>query len=1118
MIARVALILAALGISLLPLGAQAADKLTVRAGQHDGFGRIVIDPPRRLSYDAEVDGGRLTIRFEDAVDADVSRIARVIGKHVRSARVEDGNRIVADLMGPHTARDFINEGSIVIDLRPAGSGGARELSVNTRFGSHPTYTRMVFDWPGRVQYRLREGGDGAVSVRFDRAAQVNIDAGAIRRARGFESAGARIEDGATLVDLKVGGRVRHFRDGFKVVVDVFDAGPRDKPAPKRETAKVAPKAPDVPAPAPAAKPEPKQVADATPEPAARAVKSGAPVSLAAPLEDMSATAQPAVAAPVEADGSFTAEGPVNLLPPVLEPALANPDALPSGVADLDVEIISEIDGALLRFPFIEKTGAAIFRRGGSLWIVFDKLARIDTAAIQAAAGAFVRDIEQVPHESAIVLRLTTIPGYNALSVRENNRWEVVLAPQLLKPEDALGVTTSVGSVPTVTIGPTLPAPPLRVVDPEVGDEIRVIPVYASGDGVAQRFLYPDFRLLASIQGVAMIPLSDRIEVRSSEDRVIVSASGGLRLTDASARNRVLASGGADELERMYRFVEWRHAELGDYDPAHRELLAQLETMQPEMQNVGRIELARFYLSHGLADRALGLLEVVAARQPEIERVPSFKALRGASRFLMGNTDGAERDLFDRELDAEPEIDLWRAAVRGAQGEVVASSFELQTAERFVQDYPDALRIHFAFLGAEIAMSAGDPVAAEFWLEVIGDAELTPSERDRRRVFTADIAARNGEIDTAISLYDRTINGRDRLSRALATMAKTDLLLIEEDITPSEAVDELDRLRYVWRGDGLEFKILRRLGELEIAAGRYRDGLRTLKRAASNFPEHPAAPLMADDMRMVFERLYLDGEADEMEPISAIALFNEFRELAPAGDAGDAMIRRLADRLVAVDLLAQAAELLDHQVNFRLEGNEKAGVGARLAMVHLLDRKPQQALDALNASVATGLEPGVERERAIARARAQTMLGAFDPALAALVGYDGEEIDVLRAEIFWKAQRWRNAANVFAELAGPVPGADAEIDEQRSRYILNSAVALALGGETNRLSNLGVAFGPAMDKTPYAADFRAITSVDTAPRDFAEVLQRVAAVDEFEAFMDSYRARLSGAETEAPAKS
>ena len=1092
-----------LAIALGVGAVSAAEPISVRAGEHAEFVRIVVDLPRPIGYAASVSGSQLTLKFDEPVSGDVSRVQRILGKHVRDVALIDGTSLVVDLTGPYRMKDFVNEGSIVVDLRPGSDAGETTQRINTRFGEHPNFTRLVFDWPSPVGYRLRDQ-DGSVSLRFDRAADILVSPSSLARAQGFEGFESRIDGRDTEVDMTVSGRVRHFRDGFKVVVDVFDSPAKKiastpaKPVPEQRAAKKTAKL------QPAERATGEQLANT-----ALAAPDG-PVSLSPPTTVDGASSEPeAMVIPANAS-----DGPVDLVPASMKPALRNPDALPSGAKSLKVEVIAELDGALLRFPFIEKTAAAVFRRGGYLWIVFDTLARLNTGQIAAEAGDFVTEVEQLPHNSATVLRLATIPGYNALSVRDGNRWEVVLAPQLLKPEDAMGVTTNAGSVPSVTVGPTVPGTPVRMVDPGIGDEVRVVPVFASGEGVAQRFLFPDFRLLTSIQGVVVVPLSDRLDMRSGDDRVIISATGGLRLTDASARNRVLASGGSDELDRMFQFTEWRHAELGDLQAARTELLAQIQAMEPSARVNGRLALARFYLAHGLADRTLGLLEVIAANMPEMERVPSYKAIRGAAQFLIGDIDGAERDLFDRELDAEPEIGLWRAAVRGAQGDIVNASIELQTAERFVQDYPDSLRVHFAFLGAEIALASGDPVAGEFWLEVVGEADLTPSEKDRRRIYEAEIAARNGEIDTAITLYDQTITGNDRRSRAIATLAKAELLLSEEDITPAEAVRNLDGLRYVWRGDGLEFKILRRLGELEIASGRYRDGLRTLKRAAANFPEHPATPRMTDDMRTAFADIYLNGGADEMEPVSAIALFDEFRELAPAGSDGDAMIRRLADRLVAVDLLDKAAELLTHQVEFRLEGPEKARVGADLAMIQILNRKPELALEALYKSEAKDMLPGTRRDRALARSRALSQVGDYNQALAALGSVNGDEADLLRAEIHWKAQDWTNAANVFARLGGPIPEGDAKLTDQRSRYVLNRAIALALGNNSTRLSALGKAFGPAMAVTPYAADFKAMTSVETTPRDFTDVLQRVALVDDFQAFMDSYRARLSGSASTA----
>jgi hypothetical protein len=48
----------------------------------------------------------------------------------------------------------------------------------------------------------------------------------------------------------------------------------------------------------------------------------------------------------------------------------------------------------------------------------------------------------------------------------------------------------------------------------------------------------------------------------------------------------------------------------------------------------------------------------------------------------------------------------------------------------------------------------------------------------------------------------------------------------------------------------------------------------------------------------------------MPPVEALALFYDFIELTPIGPDGDEMIRRMADRLVGVDLLGPAAKLLE----------------------------------------------------------------------------------------------------------------------------------------------------------------------------------------------------------------
>ena len=84
----------------------------------------------------------------------------------------------------------------------------------------------------------------------------------------------------------------------------------------------------------------------------------------------------------------------------------------------------------------------------------------------------------------------------------------------------------------------------------------------------------------------------------------------------------------------------------------------------------------------------------------------------------------------------------------------------------------------------------------------------------------------------------------------------------------------------------------------------------------------------------------------LEPVQALAMFYDFKELAPIGADGDLMVRKIVRRLVDVDLLPQAAELLKYQAENRLDGVPRAQVSTDLAVIYLMDRRPEQALEAI----------------------------------------------------------------------------------------------------------------------------------------------------------------------------
>ena len=153
-----------------------------------------------------------------------------------------------------------------------------------------------------------------------------------------------------------------------------------------------------------------------------------------------------------------------------------------------------------------------------------------------------------------------------------------------------------------------------------------------------------------------------------------------------------------------------------------------------------------------------------------------------------------------------------------------------------------------------------------------------------------------------------------------------------------------------------------------------------------------------------------------------AMFYDYRDLTPIGRRGDEMIRRLADRLVSVDLLDQASELLQYQIDHRLEGAARAQVAARLAMVYLMNRKPDRAIAALRTTRIADLAGELRQQRLLLEARAQSDIGRRDLALDIISNLAGREAIRLRSDIYWArgaGARRPNRSSFITATAGAI---------------------------------------------------------------------------------------------------
>ncbi|HLZ85015.1 MAG TPA: endoglucanase, partial [Caulobacteraceae bacterium] len=326
-------------------------------------------------------------------------------------------------------------------------------------------------------------------------------------------------------------------------------------------------------------------------------------------------------------------------------------------------------------------------------------------------------------------------------------------------------------------------------------------------------------------------------------------------------------------------------------------------------------------------------------------------------------------------------------------------------------------------------------------------------------------------------------------------------------TPLQAATVFDGLRYRWRGDATELETIRALGQLYLSQGRYREALEALRSAGTRLPDLPEALQLSSDLNAAFRSLFLDGSADGLEPVQALALFYDFKELTPIGSDGDLMVRKLVRRLVDVDLLDQAAELLKYQADNRLDGVPKAQVATDLAVIYLMDRKPEQAIQAINSSRTTVLPNALNAERRLVESRAWMGVGKYDTALEIIEKDTSKEGQDLRAEITWKQKDWAKAGPQFEKALGARWKDPTALSADDEGKLLRAGVAYSLAGDDAALTRLSGQYKGFFDAAHNPEALRiALTGVSTNRLSVAD-FGRVSADNEaFTGWVDKMKAR------------
>lgn len=1166
---RIALRFTALAVPLCACAAAQAQTVQgeVQVETSGGYARIVLRLAEEVESDVRSAGNIIVVSFKRPVDVGIEKLQHAIPSYVGAARRDpDGRGFRIALARKVTVNSMAAGERLFIDLLPDNWTGlapglpkdvieqlsrrAREAErtlrnqrqhstknerpARVRVATQPSFTRYVFELPDVIAVTSDRGAEDLTLVF---AARLKFDFGEVKTSlpatvKAIES--YEQNDGVSVRFALTGkADVRMFREDRNYVVDIGAADAKDAVAPQRVDdlskflSEQAPKpagplagleAPQtVPVPAAHAQhqaaPKPQAEAHKPEAPKPEIAKPEAPKPEAAkPQAEKPAAMQPPVAArPASVADSLEPRPDTRVAPAAIE------NAPQKGKNSVAADVRRQGDSLILSFPFGAPTPAAIFRRAGTLWLVFDHRGEIDLAALSGQSGNFIRYAQGMALPDGHVIRLMLDRPRLVSASAEGGNWTITIGDNVAEPTNPLAVTRSMNAAsrPAIMVPLEQPRELRRIADPDMGDSLMVVTALGPTRGFIRPLDFVEFRALASTHGVAIQPLADDLQVELSPEQITIVRPGGLTLSGGLTASR----GAASYRPMIFDPELWGFDRQSALSERQYRLIAAAADASETKRMAPRLDLARFYLAREMYSEAKGVLDVTLSEERPNADNPSGLVLRAIALIMLNRPDEALKDLSHPLLGDTLDAPLWRAFANARLGKWEEARRGFKNVEAAIAMQPLELQRIALRESLRTAIEIKDYASAQNLLNEFDTVGRPLDIQPSLAVLQGRLLQGLGKTQDAMRNFRIAAESEDRPSSAQGQLRNLALRYETGELKRPEMITELETLTTIWRGDETEIESLHRLARLYTEERRFRDAFYVMRMALKAHPNSEMTRRIQDEALITFDSLFLAGKGDALPAIDALSLFYDFRELTPIGRRGDEMIRRLADRLVSVDLLPQAAELLQHQVDNRLQGAARAHVATRLAVIYLMDRKPERAQAVLRATRMAELNTELRQLRLLLEARALSDIGRYDLALEVVGNIENREAIRLRADIMWAAHRHADAAEQLELLHGERWKDFAPLSDVERADILRAAIGYALAGDAIGIGRLREKYESKMNESPEKRAFEIATAPHQAKSaEFRDLSKAVGANDTLESFLRDMRGRYPEIGTLAPGES
>lgn len=917
-----------------------------------------------------------------------------------------------------------------------GSAWAVDVPIPVRYGDHPGFGRMVFDADDGGAIAVDQSGP---KVTVHLKALARLPAGAPpRNIRSVRQTGDTIT-----IELAPSAQLRRQIVNNHLVLDAIDTVPASASAePPGKTAIVSRKtiAP------PALQPALQKVIGEKPGPV------GSPTDTGQRTADIKADPQSAALAGEPVDGAIfdPSTAAVATLAPAAPPdvvdlAVSPPIQRMAGMAG-GAALVAAADvapeagpGHLLSLPFAANVGAAAFRRGSDMIVVFDERKPIDLKTLKGDAVFGRASVQLLPAATILTLPLPA-PAELRLE-RRKSAWAITAIggdamASALKP------IQSEQKDDHFLLKADQPGLVISVPDPATGGALQVGTQRLAGQGMSVERHTPDFGLLPTWQGVVVEPLSDGVSMRPSANGFVIGADPGDARLSASQVDR--ASAAAEASSKMSRIFDLPTLATDGLLRRMQSAVVSAVSLPPSARGPARRLVAQSMLALGMGVEAQSVLALAAAEDARGDQSLA-RALSAAAHLLSGRL--AEADgMDDHQLDGSDEIAFWRAlktAMRVPDSAVAAEVFANTTP--LLQSYPVELQHRFLPIAAEAMAQGGQAEAAQRLIDA------NPQEQALALARAYVQQAKGGDPTQAISMFQALAQSADRFVRLRAARAAAELRLAAGKADAAQTADALGKLLFAWRGDEREIDLRLRIAQLQAQANQWRPALQLLRETEHLWPER-AAQLQAR-LRETFAASLTPTSQAQVKPFDLVTMAEENVDLMPDGEAGMRLAERVTDALAELDLPGRAVPYLEKITQAAPKGVARASFGMRLAQLRSQQGDHAGALAALKSTVADTIPPELLESRTMIFAASVAQLDDLPSAVNALRQLDTPAGDHLLADLAEGARNWPEAVSAMRRVVSRdiPPGGSITIDQ--SEILLRYASAASMAGDAAALVEL-----------------------------------------------------------------